>query len=163
WGSKAFSARLSSYAASTNDDLVATCRLIGALYATMDRFPVFQAVSLLYFTAASYSETMRRLGKPHLASSFLLHDHPWFGRSCKSVMDQAHKVRPGKESADLINQIYRLIGPFDVAGLARRDRGNWYPVEARDLLQSAHKVGATRGEVLAMLERCGFPTATLQV
>ena len=162
WGSKAFRARLNSYAASTNADLLATCSLIGALYATMDRFPVFQAISLLYFAAASYSETARRLGKPHLASSFLLHDHPQFGPACKSVLDRAHEVRSGKESADLINQIFRLIEPFDVAGLTRRDRGNWYPVEAEDLLQSAHKVGATRDEVMAMLERCGFRPATLQ-
>jgi FADH2 O2-dependent halogenase len=62
----------------TEDELLATARLIGSLYATMANFPLFVSLSLLYFAAASFSETARRLGRPHLASSFLLHDHPAF-------------------------------------------------------------------------------------
>lgn len=162
WGSKAFRARLDSYAADTSDDLAATSRLIAALYATMNNFPAFTAISRLYFAAASYSETARRLGKPHLASSFLLHNHPQFGPACGAVLDRTHAVRPGKESEDLINEIFRVIEPFDVAGLARQDRGNWYPVEAEDILQSAHKLGATRDDITRMLDRCGFNPATLR-
>lgn len=161
-GSKDFRARLDSYAANTNDDLAATSRLIAALYATMNNFPVFTAISRLYFAAASYSEAARRLGKPHLASSFLLHNHPQFGPACEAVLDRAHAVRPDKESEDLISEIFRVIEPFDVAGLARQDRGNWYPVEAEDLLFSAHKLGATRDEIMMMLDRCGFNQATLR-
>ncbi|MGB7188773.1 MAG: NAD(P)/FAD-dependent oxidoreductase [Acidobacteriaceae bacterium] len=162
WGTRDLSARLESYAAQTDNELVATSRLIGALYATMDNFPVFTAISRLYFAAASYSEAARRLRKPHLASSFLLHDHPQFGPACRAVLDQAHEIRPGKESEDLTNEIFRVIEPFDVAGLSRQDRGNWYPIEAEDLLKSAHKVGATEREIMAMLERCGFRPATSQ-
>jgi tetracycline 7-halogenase / FADH2 O2-dependent halogenase len=41
--------------------------------------------------------------------------------------------------------------------LARR---NWYPVDAEDLLNSAHKLGANREEIMGMLEKCGFQTST---
>jgi tetracycline 7-halogenase / FADH2 O2-dependent halogenase len=67
---------LQAYTAQTDRELTATARLIGALYANMNNFPVFVALTLLYFAAASFSETARRLGKPHLAKSFLLCDDP---------------------------------------------------------------------------------------
>src|SRR6266404_1824914 len=52
-------------------ELKTTARLVGALYATMPRFEFFKALTLLYFAVASYSEAARRLGKGHLAESFL--------------------------------------------------------------------------------------------
>ena len=66
---------------------LAAARLIAALYANMHDFPVFSALSLLYFTAVSYAETARRLGKPQLAGAFLMHDHPVFG------VDHVHFAR----------------------------------------------------------------------
>ena len=57
------------------------------------------------------------------------------------------------ESAELIRDIHTAIEPFNVAGLGRAERRNWYPVEASDLLGNAHKLEATRQEVLAMLAR----------
>ncbi|MGC2163666.1 MAG: NAD(P)/FAD-dependent oxidoreductase [Silvibacterium sp.] len=162
WGTENFGAQLKNYAAQTDAELLATSRLIAALYANLGNFPVFAALSLLYFAAASYSETARRLGKPQLASSFLLHDHPQFGTECTRVLEQAHLVRRGKNSDDLIEEIFRIIEPFDVAGLGDRTRRNWYPVEAEDLLRGACKVDASRDEIVQMLDRCGFKAAALQ-
>lgn len=158
WGTESFGDELERYAQETDAELLATSRLIAALYASMGNFPVFAALSLLYFAAASYSETARRLGKPQLAQSFLLHDNPRF--DCAKMLERARFVRPGEESKELIEEILRAIEPFDVAGLGNRDRCNWYPVEAEDLLRSAHKVNATREEILQMLDRCGFNPAT---
>lgn len=156
WETERFAARVEDYAAATEGELLATARLIGALYANLGNFPVFSAVSLVYFAAASYAETARRLGRPELASSFLLHDRPVFGAECARVLERARAVRSDRDSAAVIEEIRRVIGPVDVAGLSDRTRRNWYPVNAADLLSAAHKVDASRDEVLQMLERCGF-------
>ena len=74
-----FEERLPAYEAETSEALEAAERLIAALYANLADFPLFTALSLLYFAAASFTETARRLGRPHLAGAFLLSDHPWFG------------------------------------------------------------------------------------
>jgi tetracycline 7-halogenase / FADH2 O2-dependent halogenase len=160
WESANFAARLSEYATQTDAELLATARLIGALYANFGNFPLFSAVSLLYFAAASYAETARRLGRPELASSFLLHDQPQFGPQCARVLMQAQSARTEAESKAVIQEIQRIIEPLDVAGFTNPARHNWYSVDAEDLLRAAPKVGASRDEVLQMLERCGFNAAT---
>jgi tetracycline 7-halogenase / FADH2 O2-dependent halogenase len=162
WDTPRFSDALGRYAAQTDADLLATARLIAALYANMDNFPVFTAVSMLYFAAASYSETARRLNNPYLASSFLLHDHPGFGPIGAQLLARARLAPQGREAENLIEEIYRAIEPFDVAGLTNRNRRNWYPVDAEDLLRSAHKVHASRDEIAQMLDRCRFHLATSQ-
>jgi FADH2 O2-dependent halogenase len=161
WGTAAFERRLLTYAEQTDRELLATARLIAALYATMNNFPVFVALSLLYFAAASYSEAARRLGKPHLASSFLLCEHPVFGRPSAGLFERAQRPMTQAESAELIRDILTAIEPFNVAGLGRPSRRNWYPVEASDLLENAHKLEATRQDVLAMLARCGFAEGSI--
>ncbi len=122
----------------------------------MNNFSVFVAISLLYFAAASYSEAVRRLGKAHLASSFLLCSHPVFGSDSKRLLDRALHPLTESESSELVRDILSAVEPFNVAGLGRPERRNWYPALASDLLENAHKLEATRGEVLAMLARCGF-------
>ena len=160
WEAENFKERVEGYAAQTDSELLATSRLIGALYANMKNFPVFAALSLLYFAAASYSESARRLGRAQLAPSFLLHDDPRFGPDCARLSERARAMPSGREAEELIEEVYRMIEPFDVAGLGKRDRRNWYPVEAEDLLRSAQKLGASREEIMQMLDRCGFQPAT---
>lgn len=156
WKSPCFAAHLQEYGAQTNNELLATSRLIAGLYANMNNFPVFTALSLLYFAAASFSETARRLKKPLLAPSFLLHDHPVFGPASRDLLEHAQNINTKQESAALIAEVHRVIQPLDVAGLCRQDRHNWYPVDAEDLFHSAWKAGATREEITQMLEGCGF-------
>ncbi len=156
WNTNRFESQLQQYSARTDAELLATARLIGALYANMCDFQVFAALTLLYFAAASYSETVRRLGRPELAPSFLLHDRPVFGPECARVLDLARSDRSISSSDDLMDEILRVIEPIDVAGLCDRTRRNWYPVDADDLLRAADKIGATRDEILRMLKRCGF-------
>lgn len=151
-----FSRGLQQYATQTTEELLATSRLIASLYANMNNFSIFKSLSLLYFAAASYSETARRLNKPELAQSFLLHDHPVFGPACRALTERALHVAPGQESLRLQEDILRVIEPFDVAGLSDRSRRSWYPVMAEDLLQSASKVGSTPAEIQSLLDRCGF-------
>lgn len=152
WESPRLASNLSEYAAQTDADLLATSRLVAALYANMSSFPVFVSLSLLYFAAVSYSEAARRLGKPHLASSFLLRNHPVFGPASAALFERA---RHG-QSAGLTEDILQAIEPFNVAGLGDPRRRNWYPVDAEDLLRSAKKLDAREGEVMELLKRCGF-------
>ena len=143
--------RLQSYAEETDDNLLAACRLIGALYANMGDFPAFTALSLLYFAAVSFTETAHRLGKPELAPGFLLHRHPSFGPASRALLERAYKP-----DAAFAADIQRLIEPFNVGGFGDLARHNSYPVRAEDLLNARHKLGASRKEIIAMLDKSGF-------
>jgi FADH2 O2-dependent halogenase len=156
WGTEHFDGRLRQYAEKTDAELAATARLIASLYANMNNFPVFVSLTLLYFAAASFSEAARRLGKPHLAGSFLLCEDPVFGPACMRLLDRARRPLSEQESAALTSDILEAIEPFNVAGLDRRDRRNWYPVDADDMMNAADKLGASRSEVVELLQRCGF-------
>jgi FADH2 O2-dependent halogenase len=156
WESPGFADRIESYAAQTKKEALATARLIGALYATMHNFPLFTSLSLLYFAAASFAETARRLGKHHLAPSFLLCNDPVFGPACVRLCEQARRVRTEAESAQLCAAIRTAIEPFDVAGLCGTERRNWFPVDPNDLLRSAAKLGATQDQVKRLIESLGF-------
>lgn len=156
WESTHFAARLQTYSAQTDAELVATGRLIASLYATMANFPVFVSLSLLYFAAASFSETTRRLGKPHLAQSFLLHDHRVFGPAFVQLCERALRIQTKLESDELSKDILRAIEPFNVAGFGNPQRRNWYPVDPQDLFDSAAKVEARKEDIFQLLQLCGF-------
>ena len=156
WDSPQFESSLVQYAAETEADLLATACLIAALYANMSNFPVFTSLSLLYFAAVSFSEAARRLGKPQLASSFLLRDHPVFGPASLRTFERAIRRLTEQESGAISEEILGAIEPFNIAGLGDPARRNWYPIDPDDLLKSASKLGATQDEVIALLQRCGF-------
>jgi tetracycline 7-halogenase / FADH2 O2-dependent halogenase len=149
-------AALGAYERTTLAELDATERLVGALYATMDDPPLFKRLSLLYFAAASFSETVRRLGRPELAPGFLLSAHPTFGSELATCASMAAARPSGSARLALERRIDRAIEPFDTAGLLDSARRHWYPVLSTDLLSSAAKLGATEDEVRALLERTGM-------
>jgi FADH2 O2-dependent halogenase len=156
WDSERFPNALSTYAKQTGDDLAATARLVGGLYAGMSNFPIFVSLSLLYFGTASFAEAARRLGKPELAESFLLHNHPVFGPRAAELLERARFVRGAEETEQFHRDVLQAIEPFNIAGLGARERRNWYPVEAEDFLRGAGKLGVERGDVARLLDRCGF-------
>jgi FADH2 O2-dependent halogenase len=159
WGQPSLQAELSGYAGITEEELVATAGLIGALYANMHNFAVFRGISLLYFAAASFSETARRLEKPHLAQSFLLCNDPRFGAASRCLVERAQAGIAERDGAAFLEDVRRAIEPFDVAGLCTESDIPWYPVDANDLRRSAWKVGATEDEIERMLDRSGFHPA----
>jgi tetracycline 7-halogenase / FADH2 O2-dependent halogenase len=156
WGTECFEERLRTYAAQTDRELVATSRLIAGLYANMNNFPVFVSLTLLYFAAASFSEAARRLGKPHLAASFLLCDDPVLGPVYERLIERARHPMTRDESDRLSKEIQDAIEPINVAGLGCDERHNWYPVDADDLMNAAGKLGASREDIVELLHRCGF-------
>ncbi|HTW47367.1 MAG TPA: FAD-dependent oxidoreductase [Acidobacteriaceae bacterium] len=153
--------QLADYAVHTDAELLAAGRLIAALYASMDNFPVFVALTMLYFAAVSYAESAHRLGKPELALGFLLHGHPTFAPEARRLLARAGSVRTPEETAQFTEDVRGVLSPINVAGLADPQRRNWYPVDAADLLANAHKLHATREEVADLLDRCGFTASVL--
>lgn len=156
WESDDLTPRLDAYAAATENELAAAERLIAALYAHLDDFPLFADLAKLYFAAASYTEMARRLGRPELAGGFLMHDQKTFGPRLRTITERALAEPGADEKQDLVAAIGTAIEPIDVAGLGDRRRRNWYPVDAEDLLAAADKLGASRGELKELLERSGF-------
>jgi FADH2 O2-dependent halogenase len=149
-------AALETYERMTLAELDATERLVAALYATMADPPLFKRLSLLYFAAASFSEAVRRLGRPELAPGFLLHAHPVFGPELEACARVAATSPHGTARSALEDRIDRAIEPFDTAGLLDRRRRDWYPVLASDLYASASKMEATPEEIRHLLERTGL-------
>ena len=155
-GSPAFARGLATYEQQTLRELDVTEQLVGALYASMDDFERFKRLTLLYFAAASYSETVRRLGRSERAAGFLLCDDPVFGPELRACTEAARLPLAAAGREALFSRIDRAIGPFDVAGLRDRGRHDWYPVLAGDLLAAAPALGATAEEIHRLLERSGF-------
>jgi FADH2 O2-dependent halogenase len=150
------SGQLQRYAEETEDELLAASRLIGALYATMGNFAAFTAVSMLYFAAVSFAETAHRLGKPELATGFLLHQHTGFGPASRRLLESAHRLDGVDETRAFMEEVLRVIAPFNLGRFGDRTLGNCYPVCAEDLLDAGFKLGVSRDEIVAMLDRAGF-------
>ena len=148
--------QLQTYAQETECELLAASWLIGALYATMGNFPAFTAVSLLYFAAVSFQETALRLGRPELAAGFLLDRHPDFGPATRRLVEQAYKLRGDEDTRAFTEEVLRVIEPFNLGRFGDPALRNRYPVRAEDLLDARCKVGASREEILAMLDKTGF-------
>jgi FADH2 O2-dependent halogenase len=148
--------QLHAYAGQTDGELVAASRLIGALYATMDNFPAFTAVSMLYFAAVSFAETAYRLEKPELATGFLLREHASFGPASRGLLERAHRLHGIDDARAFTDEVLRVIAPFNVGRFGDPALRNCYPVCAEDLLQAAAKLGVSRDEIVSMLDRSGF-------
>jgi FADH2 O2-dependent halogenase len=156
WQSPRLVGRLQSYERQTLAELDVTAALVQALYANMGRFDVFAAVSKLYFAAAMYAETMRRLGRPERANSFLLANDPVFGPALRHGIETALSSSTTTDQQAAIEAALEAIEPFDLAGLADPLRRNWYPCSASDLLAAAPKLGVKRLAIEELLARCGF-------
>lgn len=142
----------SGYASEVLGDLDLTFELIDALYRAMPDPETFTAITRLYFTAAIFSETARRLGKPQLAPGFLLRHHPGYGPAMRACLVDAGRLPP----PILRDRIAALTEPFDLAGLGDTARRGWFPCLASDLHSAAHRIPASTDEIQAMLERTGF-------
>jgi FADH2 O2-dependent halogenase len=136
---------LEAYAKQTALELEFTAKLVGSLYATMDRFELFKQLSLLYFAAAHYSETAWRTGRADLADTFLLCGNAGFSRDLREICVAATRPSSSATADQLAEQIRAAIKPFDLLGLTDPSCGPWYPALEPDL-PAAEKVDASRGQ-----------------
>lgn len=156
WGTETMRAELFSLGERTLSELDATARLVAALYVNLRDFEVFSALTLLYFASASFSESARRLERPDLARSFLLHDDPCFGPALAACCNEALQIKTSAQRTALLANIRSTIEPFDIAGLGKTDRRNWYPALADDFIESAHKLDVSRERAAEALTMAGF-------
>ena len=156
WNSAQLTERLRAYEQQTLKELLIAESMVAALYACMDNSPKFTAVSLLYFAAASFSETARRLNRAELAGeSFLAVEHPEFGPRLRGCLEVVWGNK-GNSLPALAEQIRAAVRTIDVAGLSDPSRRNWYPARAEDALAAAPKLGVSEDEILALLRRAGW-------
>lgn len=144
WQRPSFQAELEDYAQLTALELETTASLVGALYATMDRFDLFKQLSLLYFAAAHFSETARRSGQGQLADSFLLCSDPIFSSELRQICEAATQPLSTNGADELAERVRRAIKPFDLAGLTDPSRGPWYPALDPEVRLSSNQVCESR-------------------
>lgn len=143
-----------TYQRTTFAELDATAELIEALYARMNRFEEFTALTLLYFAAMSYTETACRLNKQERASMFLLSNDKRFASVRKRFCNSA-----GVGNAIRLEEVATAMEPWDIAGLGDFERRNWYPVSFDDLINGREKLGASAEEIAALIKRLQSPSA----
>src|SRR5262249_16933356 len=144
------------YSAQTLTELDITAELVTALYANLDDFQMFRQLTFLYFGASMYAETMRRLGRPERAPSFLLHEDPAFGPALRRCVREAADPAKGAERKGLVETIRNAVEPFNLAALGDPGRRHWYPARAADLMAAASKLEVSPAELEQLLARWGF-------
>ena len=147
---------LESYAAENRANLEIASELVGALHHNLARPAIFQALTMLYFAAASYSETALRLGKDDHAPGFLLRGRPGFHQGLRDLCRQARQKT--LLDRDFHEAVTRTIAPINVAGLSDPKKRNWYPVDVADLYSNRNKVDADTQAIEEMLRHCGIPS-----
>ena len=127
----------------------------------MGRPALFNAVSSIYFACVSFQETKRRLGHSSLESSFLLGDEPSLSSridKCLNQLETLASISPlsGEQQFEWVQKALTCIEPFNVIGIGDESRGNWYPVDMKDLFDCCGKLPASPGEITGMLQRLGL-------
>lgn len=131
---------LSAYESVTFRELDLAGELVGAAFRAFPNFEKLIEVATVYFAAALWAETLRRLGRR--APEFLLADDPGFS-------EMIRKLRSVGAQREFIERV-------DLGGLTDLSRRNWHPARAEDLHANAWKIPATAEEIQEMLKRCGF-------
>jgi hypothetical protein len=123
----------------------------------MNDFPLFTTFVVIYFAAAGFSETARRMDRPEFAGGFLMNDHSIFGPLSRDCLERARRQLTPKQREELMEQIQWAIEPIDVAGLSDLNRRNRYPVKVEDLFGAAGKLCASRAEIEKLIsDSCFF-------
>jgi FADH2 O2-dependent halogenase len=176
WGTGAFDARAADGAALSAREVEAAARLVGASYAGFREFPLFAALSMFYFAAASHTELARRLGRDGTQPTmnrrneaigvprlFLRVDHPSFGPAFQRLADQL-LAAPDRGRCSLPDAgtfaaaVRAATEPLNVAGLCDSAKRNWYPIDLRDLVTSAEKLGMSPTAMERWIEAAGWNT-----
>jgi len=148
------------YSEQTVLELDTTGRLISALYWNMNDFPLFRALTTLYFAAVSFAEAGRRLDPGGVDPGFLLRTHPTFGPAMRLCVARAieHGQTNGSpaRSRSIQADIRSAIQSVDVIGIGRSDRTSRFPADNADLFLNRHKLGASHEDIERLIERCGL-------
>jgi FADH2 O2-dependent halogenase len=133
--------------------------VVAGAYEAMPHFDLFAAQAMLYFAAVSFAEASQRL-RPDNSVSWsgflgvgdrLLAPIPAESLRRLRALNESGAARTSRERAAFAEWIASAIAPRNVAGLARPERHNLYPVDF-DALAAAHDLlDMSRDEALAGL------------
>ncbi|HZF37360.1 MAG TPA: sigma 54-interacting transcriptional regulator [Blastocatellia bacterium] len=142
--------RLREYGRMTLAEADHTADFIAGCYAAFPRFELFTSLSMVYFAAAGYCEMARRLGRDHLAQSFMAVDRPAFAEGA-SRLSRTLRGAGRLDSALFANQVKQEIDCLNVAGLCDRRKRNWYDVDLNDVIARAERLEITSDEMRGFL------------
>lgn len=143
---------LDDYATTTLAEADHTARFVAGCYAAFPRFDVFASYSMFYFAVASFEEARRRLRPEGRGFGFLAEEEARLAAEMARLA-----TTPGRAAApDLADQVARAIEPWNVAGLCRSEKANWYGVDNGDLMAGAAKLGVSAEAVQRMLTGLGL-------
>ena len=144
-GSERTRPTFAEYSRATLAEADHTARFIAGCYASFPRFRDFTAYAMFYFAAASFSEMTRRLGG--VSRGFLCEADAEFAAAVAQLSPAIH----GHD--DLASLVSAAVARLNIAGLCDPAKRNWYGVDLEDTIRDAAKLGATAGEVRAMLSQ----------
>ena len=72
------------------------------------------------------------------------------------LLERAYKLRGEDDTRAFTQEVLQVIEPFNLGRFGDRALRNRYPVRAEDLFDARCKVGASREEIMAMLDKTGF-------
>jgi tetracycline 7-halogenase / FADH2 O2-dependent halogenase len=142
--------RLGEYGRITLAEADHTADFIAGCYASFPRFELFTSLSMVYFAAASYCEMARRLGRDHLAQSFMAMDRPAFAEGASRLSRTLRRDRRF-DSTLFASQVKQKIDCLNIGGLCDKRKRNWYDVDLDDVIASADKLETTSDQMRKFL------------
>lgn len=148
---------LKKYEDQCQEEMNGARTLVGKMLSNLDSPALFQALTRFYFVAASYSETMRRLGRPEKAPGFLLAGHADYSSICSGLMESLPNNQSENQSiVKWMRRQLEALRPFDVMGMTNANRGSRFPAMAEDLMEASERIGISQNELSDFLSRSGF-------
>jgi FADH2 O2-dependent halogenase len=142
--------RLGEYGRMTLAEADHTAGFIAGCYAAFPQFELFTSLSMVYFAAAGYCEMARRLGRSHLAQSFMAIDRPAFAEGA-GLLSRTLRRDGRFDSGAFAAQVKKKIDCLNVSGLCDRRKRNWYDVDLDDVIAGAGKLEITSDEMRRFL------------
>lgn len=157
-GAHALGAPLRQYARTLEMEADHQRRLIETAYRARRGLDVFDAVSQVYFAAASYSEAVQRLCAPPPDTGGAWAWWGFLGATdpvLRAIVDRIARLAGEGAAApsSMLDAVARLIAPRNVAGLADPTRHRLYPVDLDALVAAAPAIGLSPDDVRARLWR----------
>src|SRR5262245_66350356 len=97
----------------------------------------------------------RRLGRDHLAQSFMAVDRPDFADATKRL-SRTLRHNDRSDSTLFAAQVKQKIACLNVAGLCDKRKRNWYDVDLEDAVNSSDKLETSADEMRRFLRTASW-------
>ena len=125
WSDPSRANHLARYSQTLFREMELLDRITSACLSRLDRFPIATAVTMLYFTAAIFTEERIRAGLDEPDDAFLLADDEQFVALAVELCDAAHHIPP-TDAAVFAERVAAAIQPYNTTGLCNPERRNMY-------------------------------------